>query len=226
MAYGNRFIQPGFAYHITQRGSNKQRVFLDESDYSVYLRFLRDNHQEAGVSILAYCLMTNHVHLIVRPEFEDSLSALFRRVQGHYARYINLKNGRSGHLWQNRYYSCVLSQTHLLRALRYVEHNPVRAQLTDKAGSYAWSSAAAHLGAPDPSQLLDLDFWRAEGGAETWQDLLATPEELNEQRRIRACTATGRPLGDETFLKMQETLANRNWQRKSFEEKLVTQAAA
>jgi len=204
MAYKTRCIQAGLAYHVTQRGSNKQAVFFETSDYQIYLRLLRNNHKESGVKILAYCLMPNHVHLIVRPEFDDSLGVFFRRVHGQYSRYINLKEGRTGHLWQNHYFSCVLSDTHLIHALRYVEHNPVRASLAEHPETFQWSSAAAHLGAMDVAQVLDLEFWEAQGGADAWRALLAASEEQLEERRLRACTFTGRPYGDDLFIQAQE----------------------
>lgn len=199
MAHGYRNIQAEQTYHITQRGTNQQQVFFEPADYTSYLRLIKKNLSTAGVKILAYCLMPNHVHLIVRPDFDDSLRLFFRRVHGDYARYINLKEGRTGHLWQGRYFSCALSNDHLPRALRYVEHNPVRAHLADRPESFPWSSAAAHLGAPDHSEILDLAFWNAQGGADYWKFLLATNEELLLERALRASTYSGHPFTGSTL---------------------------
>lgn len=158
--------------------------------------------------------MTNHVHLIAIPAHEDSLAILFRRTHGRYAQMINAQRNRSGHLWQNRYYGCPLSPTHLQRALAYVELNPVRAGLVRQPEQYQWSSAQTHLGlAPDRYRLLDLDFWRESGGAPVWQALLATPEDPAESRQFRSCTYAGRPYGDEEFLARFEGHFHRRYRR-------------
>ncbi len=155
--------------------------------------------------------MSNHVPLIAVPGRPDSLAVLFRRVHGRYAQYLNARRHRSGHLWQNRFFSCPLEQTHLWTALRYVELNPVRAGLVQKAGEYRWSSAAVHLGAKDRSRILDLEFWDGQGGAERWRSLLATPEEQLQLRMLRACTYAGRPFGDEPFVAQMEERFQRKW---------------
>ena len=168
---------PGLPYHITQRGTNRQRVFFTAADRSLYLRLIRENQAEAGVRILAYCLMTNHVHFVAIPEREDSLAVLFGRANGRYAQAINIRKGRSGHFWQNRFHSCALSESHLEIALRYVEDNPCRAGLVTTPGQYRWSSAAAHLaGEPDRSHVLDVGFGSGPAG----------------RRPGRECTQAGR----------------------------------
>ena len=140
--------------------------------------------------------MDNHVHFVAVPEREDSLSVLFRRVHGRYAQVVNAQRLRSGHLWQNRFYLCALSPAHLRRALAYVERNPVRAALVERPEEYKWSSAAAHLGlANDRYSLLDKNFWVANGGAEGWAELLATPEYPLDTCLLRCCTYADRPFG-------------------------------
>src|ERR1019366_1147458 len=101
-----------------------------------------------------YCLMPNHVHWVVSPREPQSLARAFGEAHGRYASYANAKLSRSGHFWQNRFFSCCLDQAHLWAALRYVERNPVRARLADEASAFKWSSAAAHTGAlPRPEWL-------------------------------------------------------------------------
>src|SRR5258708_17467149 len=112
----------------------------------MYLSLLREQVEDAGVRVLAYCLMTNHVHLVVVPERPDSLAVLFRRVHGRYSQYLNTRRRRTGHLWQQRYFSCALSGSHLWTALRYVEQNPCRALMVGAAEQYQWSNARARLG--------------------------------------------------------------------------------
>jgi putative transposase len=152
-------VEPGLAYHVTQRGTNREQVFFTISDYKLYLGLLRSHLARVRVRVLAYCLMRNHVHLVVVPQAPDALGVLFRRVHGGYAQYCNVRRGRTGHLWQQRYFSCPMSEQHLWSGLRYVERNPCRAGLVDRPEQYRWSSAAAHLGVEaDRSGLLDLDF--------------------------------------------------------------------
>ena len=123
--------------------------------------------------MLARCLMSNHVHLVAVAEHNDSFSVLLRRVHGRYAQMVNARRLRSGHLWQNRFYCCALSPSHLWRALAYVEHNPVRAALVLRPEQYKRSSAAAHLSlVKDSYSLLDKNFWAEQGGAEGWAERL------------------------------------------------------
>ena len=137
---------------------------LSAADRKLYLRLVRENLDDAGVRVLAYCLMTNHIHFIVVPSREDSLAVLFGRANGRFAQASNIERGRCGHLWQARFHSCPMSQTHLWIGLRYVEENPPRRDRGFPA-DYRWSSAAAHLtGARDRSGgTPDLDFWRKAG---------------------------------------------------------------
>lgn len=215
---------PGEAYHITQRGTNRERVFFSNGDRSTYLRLLAQNLSDAAVRVLAWCLMDNHVHLILVPEREDSLSVLLRRVHGRYAQMVNARQSRTGHLWQNRFFSCALSSTHLLRALVYVERNPVRAGLVTRPEEYHWSSAAAHGLAKDRFRLLDNEFWLRQGGAGWWADLLGRPEDALDIRLLRRCTYAGRPFGEADYVKRFEERFGRSWRTWGF-EKEKTQVA-
>ena len=156
----DRCILPGVACHVTQRGVDHREVFSSCEDRATYLRPLRDNLADARAAVLGYCLMTNHVHLIVVPECVDSLAILFRRVHGRYAQYYNTGCGRTGHLWQNRYFACVLGERHLWSGLAYVERNPARAGMVDRAPDYAWSSAEAHISGIDGTGGVDMKWLR------------------------------------------------------------------
>jgi putative transposase len=213
-----RCVQPGLAYHVTQRGSNHERVFFTPSDYRLYLSLLHDNLADAEVRVQAYCLMPNHVHLVVLPDREDSLAVLLRRVHGRYAQYVNTRRGRSGHLWQARFYSCPLSMKHQWSAIRYVEQNPCRALIVANPGDYPWSSAAAHLtGAADPSRLLDVPFWQAAGGAESWREMHHQPDTPGRLTLLRRCTYSGRPFGEDQFVERLESQFGRVWRRWGYE---------
>ncbi len=131
-----RCVLPEMACHVTQRGVDRRETFSVAEDRETYLRLLQSNLRDADVRVLAWCLMCNHVHLVAVPAREDSLSVLFRRVHGRYAQYYNARWGRTGHLWQNRYFSCVLGASHLWAALAYVERNPVRAEMVGEASEY------------------------------------------------------------------------------------------
>ena len=218
MPRSSRCVWPGLAYHVTQRGTNRQRVFFTDSDRKCYLQLLRANLEDAGVRVLAWCLMDNHVHLALIPQQEDSLAVLLRRVHGRYAQMINARRQRTGHLWQQRFFSCALEASHVRRALAYVERNPVRAGLVERAEQYRWSSAAVHLGLrADREGLLDEEYWRQMGGAEGWRELLMTPEERAELRLLERCTYAGRPYGGEEFVKAMEERFGRKWRRWGFE---------
>ncbi len=219
MARNSRCVVPGVAYHVTQRGTNKQQVFFTASDRATYLGLLKENLTLTQTRLLAWCLMKNHVHLALMPEMEDSLEVLLRRVHGRYAQMVNARRLRTGHLWQNRYFSCPLSETHLRRALAYIEQNPVRAGLVNQPEQYQWSSAAAHLGmARNRLSLCDETFWQQQGGLEGWQELLSTPEQLLTLRLLRRCTYAGRPFGDDQFIDSMEQRFQRKWRRWGFEK--------
>ncbi len=207
-----RCVCPGIPYHVTQRGTNRQKIFFLQSDREMYLNLLARNLESAQVRVLAYTLMTNHIHTVVVPEREDSLAVLFRRVHGRYAQFINTRKGWSGHLWQSRFYSCPLSDAHLATALTYVELNPCRAGMVERAEEYRWSSAAVHLrGVEDRHGVLDLGFWQRAGGCDTWREMFGTPGQEEEVEALRQCTYAGRPFGDEAFVERMEHRFQRVW---------------
>ena len=124
-----RIVVPEVSYHITQRGNNKQDVFFVDDDQRVYLEILKEQSEKYGLQVEGWCLMTNHIHLVALPHGEDSLAKAVGRTHWLYTQYVNRLHGRSGHLWQNRFYSCMLSPMHFLSAMRYIESNPVRAKI-------------------------------------------------------------------------------------------------
>jgi len=181
-------------------GTGRQRVFYSRRDCRVYLEQLRVNAAAEHVLVLAFSLMTNHIHLIVVPPDEESLAIAIRRTHGRYAQYLNARKLRSGHLWQNRFFSCPLDDSHLWAALRYVERNPVRAGLVASPADWEWSSARVHLGLSATFGCLDRDFWQQAGGAPRWQSLLAEHEPEEWLKRFRRATYAGNPFGSEEFI--------------------------
>jgi putative transposase len=202
MARLARVVIPGVWHHVTQRGNRRQMVFHSDADRAMYLALLQPHCTRAAVCVTGYCLMGNHVHLLVVPEKETSLAQAFGRTHNDYARWLNLRRGETGHLWQNRYYSCPLDEPHQWAALRYVELNPVRAALAADPASWPWSSARAHLTGVDQSGILDMTEWRRNWTAETWQAALEVGiGDAALVERIRHATRTGRPAGEAEFVK-------------------------
>ena len=195
-----RVVAEGVPHHITQRGNNRQDVFLLDEDRRFYLDSLRFQARRHGVRLLGYCLMTNHVHLVVVPQRADALAQGLGRTHFLYTRDFHLHHGSSGHLWQNRFFSTTLDARHLFAALRYVDLNPVRAGIVHQAEAYQWSSARAHASGQDLSQLLDMAGWREICEPGDWKQLLSRPEEPAEVGRLRHATRTGRPCGDTAFV--------------------------
>jgi putative transposase len=208
MARSKRIVVPGLPHHVTQRGVRRCDTFLDAQDRKVYESLLLKSCKNYSLDVFAYSWMTNHVHVIAVPKFEYSLSCVFRDTNGLYAVYFNRKYDFSGHLWQARFYSCTLDEERLWSAVRYVERNPVRAGMVLRAEEYDWSSAASHcfnrenplLTPLEPQiQLIpDWSLWLADEDA---------PEVL---AAIRRNTASGRPLGSETFLRQLEVRLGRS----------------
>ena len=206
-----RVVLPGVVHHVTQRGNDRQDIFFGDSDRRRYLTYLRESADREGVEMPAYCLMSNHVHLLLTPAREDSLARALGRTHLMYAQYVFRTQERSGHLWQSRFYSCPLDEAHGHNAAAYVEQNPVRAGIAPTPWEYSWSSAAAHCGAGgDPSRMLDLGRWFEQMPIDTWKDTLAAIAQSDEMtERLRLHTRTGRPLADEGFLKRIERILER-----------------
>lgn len=202
-----RIIVPGYPYHITQRGNCKQTVFKEKIDYSTYLRLLEKYSSEYRLAILAYCLMPNHIHIIAIPQEHNSMSKTFHVTHMKYAQFFNNKYALSGHLWQGRFYSCLLDENHFLTATRYVENNPVRAKLSNNAISWPWSSAFAHCYKKD--EILSLGEIYKYIDIDDWKRYLAEPESQNDIKLIREHTLKGRPFGNTAFIEKIETMCGR-----------------
>jgi len=192
-----RIVVPGRPHHITQRGNRGETVFNNDDQRRLYLRLLEQYANERGLVIRAYCLMTNHVHLIVRP------------VHLRYSQKHNYEMHVKGVLWQGRFYSCLLEGDHYWTAVRYVERNPVRAGMVNRAEEYPWSSAGLRCGLRRDSLVaepgpLDWPQWlwnmpRQEQRAR-WAKWLASPEDKAMVDIIRNCTRSGWPAGNKAGL--------------------------
>jgi len=206
MARLARLVVPGLPHHITQRGNRRQETFFSSEDYAAYVELMAEWCGEHRVEIWAYCLMPNHVHLIAVPQSEDGLRRAIGEAHRRYTRRINFREKWRGYLWQGRFASFVMDEPYLLAAARYVEWNPVRANLVADAAEWPWSSARAHLSGRD-DRLVQVGPMLAM--VHDWRAFLdsAIPEE--QLRVLRDHGRTGRPLGDATFVERLEELVGR-----------------
>jgi len=187
-----RIVIPGTPYHVTQRGNRRQTTFFEDEDFALYRDLVGEAARRAGSEVWAYCLMPNHVHLIVVPSDEHGLRRTFAEAHRRYTGFINARHRWTGHLWQGRYGAVAMDEAHLAHAARYVALNPVRARLCERAEDWPWSSARAHLAGQDDGlaivrPLLDRlgDFAAFLGGDEDQQ----------ASRALRTAETTGRPVG-------------------------------
>jgi len=202
MARLPRIVVPGVPHHVTQRGTRRMQVFFSEGDYRLYIRILAIQARRHELDIWAYCLMPNHVHLLVVPSGEQGLARPLGQAHHRYALEINRRHRWTGHLWQERFASFPMDEPHLMAAMRYVLLNPVRAGLAEAAVDWPHSSARAHaLGDPDPL----VNCRPAAERVADWQAFLEKPpdkatEAFRHHRRI------GRPLGSESFIDQLEAI--------------------
>ena len=154
MARHRRLIVPGVALHVRQRGVDGMACFREETDRLVYLSALRELIGKARCALHAYCLMTNHVHLLVTPTDETGCSIFMRELGRRYVPYYNNRYGRTGTLWDGRFRSCLVeSREYVLACYRYIERNPVRAGMVASPSAYRWSSFKANIGEADDRAL-------------------------------------------------------------------------
>jgi putative transposase len=192
---------------VTQRGNRRQQTFFGDEDYAAYRELIADSCRSAGVAVWGYCLMPNHVHLILVPSDEDGLRAALAEAHRRYSRRINFRQGWRGYLWQGRFASAAMDGRHLMACARYVEMNPVRARLVERAEHWPWSSAAAHLagrhdGLVSVGPMLEL--------APDWRALLDSALPQADYEAIRRGERTGRPLGSEAFVRELEARLGRS----------------
>jgi len=209
MARLARVVAVDVPHHVTQRANARRFILERDSDKLVYVDLLGQYCTLYGLSLFGYCLMSNHVHLVVTPLKIDSLHLTMKNTHGRYAAYWNASHASSGHAWQGRFYSCPLDLTHLWRALRYTELNPVRARMVATPEAYRWSSAGAHCGTVQPDLVLDVDLWKQQWNSTTWKQYLSEPGAEADAEAIRQCTHTGRPLGPQEFVKSLEKAVGR-----------------
>lgn len=149
MARLPRIVVPGAPHHVTQRGNRRQRVFLEASDYGIYIDLLAQACRENGVECWSYCLMPNHVHLALVPDDRYGLSRAIGETHRRYSGYINARLRVTGHLFQGRFGCVAMDDAHFLAAVRYIAMNPVKAGLVKQARAWTWASTKALLSGDD-----------------------------------------------------------------------------
>jgi len=206
-----RVVVPNLPHHIIQRGNRRQKVFFQNADKEYYLNLLHKHGRQEGVAYLAYCLMDNHIHLIAIPNTSDALTACLGTVHWKYALAINLREDWKGHLWQSRFLSYPLSDEHLYNAIRYIELNPVRAEIVTRPDDYIWSSARAHI-QKKPDKLISgtASFF----DIKDWALFLADRISETELKLFEKHANTGRPLGDDAFIEKLEKITGRALKKK------------
>ncbi|MEE9295912.1 MAG: transposase [Phycisphaerae bacterium] len=201
-----RVVVPGQPHHVTQRGVRSMRVFYSDQDRQTYLDLASEQFEAYDVKVRAWCLMTNHIHLIAVPETKEGLAEAIGQVHQRYTRMINFRQKKRGYLFQGRFHSCVMDESYFLAAVGYIELNPVRAKMCAQAWDYRWSSARFHVGLRKSDALVrrrDLlgmeSHWRAYlRGGEEHADFL------------RKKTRTGRPCGDMAYVQHIESRTGRD----------------
>ena len=211
MARLARIVVADIPHHVTQRGNRRQEVFFCAADYRTYLELLSTYAVKAGTDIWAYCLLPNHVHLILLPSDVRGLHQAVQEAHRRYTRHINEQMGWKGYLWQGRFASCPMDDVHLMRAARYVELNPVRAGLVRQAQDWPWSSASAHLSGRDDGVARVAPLLAA---APDWRGFLAQGLDGGDADTLRKGERTGRPLGSAAFIEKLEKATGRTLKKK------------
>ena len=217
MARLARIVLPGVAHHVTQRGNRRLPIFFSDEDRAAYLALLAEAATASSTRCLAWCLMDNHVHLILVPETPDGLRGMLGEAHRRYTRRINFREGWRGYLFQGRFASFPMDDAHLMAAVRYVENNPVAAKLMARAQDWPWSSARSHIAGKRVARDPLTDVPALDQHVRNWRALLrhgAEGAELGPDGEaiadaIEARLRTGRPLGAAEWVAGHETLTGR-----------------
>ncbi len=206
MARMARVVVPGVPHHVTQRGNRRQTVFFCDKDYETYIELVSKYCLIEKVGVWAYCLMPNHVHLILNPENDSGLARAIGEAHRRYTRYVNFRENWKGYLWQGRFASFPMDEKYLHMAVRYVELNPVKAGLVDSPEQWKWSSASAHIHGEDDELATVAPMLQR---VDNWSTYLSGRTAKNDEDLLRLHERTGRPLGSGSFIDRLEKFSNR-----------------
>jgi putative transposase len=206
-----RMVVASLPHHVTQRGNRREAIFFEDGDHDIYRDLLAEQTRKAGVEVWAYCLMPNHVHLILTPTRADGLGLAVGEAHRRYTNFINARGRWTGHLFQSRFASVAMDETHLMAAVRYVNLNPVRARLVSRAEDWPWSSARAHLAGVDDNLVTVRPVLDR---TSCFADLLLQ-DRAEDFAALRRSEGSGRPLGTAEFVTGLERLLGRPTARRS-----------
>ncbi|MCF7887647.1 MAG: transposase [Candidatus Omnitrophica bacterium] len=198
-----RIIAEGYPHHIIQRGNRRQKVFFQNRDYQEYLKLLRQYSAKNNLSVAAYCLMPNHVHIVAIPSNKEGLAKAIGETHRNYTRMINFRENWRGYLWQGRFSSYIMDRKHLYTAVKYILNNPVKAKrkITENALDYHWSSIHYHIGKKNIPWLKD-DILQEM--IDDWSQYLNEDQDNKQIELLKKHERTGRPLGDNNFIEILE----------------------
>ncbi len=207
MARQGRVVFPGIPHHVTQRGNRRERIFFEPGDEQVYLDTLAVQLARFRVDCWSYCLMPNHVHLILVPEDDTGLARAVGETHRRYTTFIGVRSRWMGHLFQGRFGSVAMDEDHLMAAFRYIALNPVKAGLVGKAEDWQWSSTRAHLSGQDTPHVRVTPALSRIGDFSTY--LKDVPETDERWANILKAEFIGRPVGAKAWLENLEAQSGR-----------------
>ena len=196
-----RIVYTSYPHHIIQRGNNRQIVFFDDRDRNFYLALLKKYASECGCKVKAYCLMDNHVHILLVPIQRDSLAKTMQKLSLIFTQYTNKKYRRTGRLWESRFHSTpVYKDSYLWAVCRYIEKNPVREKMVKRPVDYRWSSAKANTSDTYQDGIV-VPIWKDYLHLDEYVKFLDKNEDEKQIGEIRKATYSGMPAGPDIFIK-------------------------
>lgn len=196
-----RIVVAQYPHHIIQRGNNRQPIFFDDTDRQLYLKLLRKYSLECGCRVKAYCLMDNHVHLLLVPLRKEALASTMQKLSLTFTQYINRKYKRTGRLWECRFHSCLVDKdTYLWTVCRYIERNPVRSGIVADPQEYVWSSARISAGLHSTESWMEPVWKDYLGSKEEYLEFLSHSESEIEIEGLEKAVFSGKPVGKEQFV--------------------------
>ncbi len=205
-----RFFLPDVPVHLVQRGRSREPVFFENNDYHAYLNWLKTAGERYDCAIHAYVLMTNHIHILATPKDQQGISRMMQYVGRHYVPYLNDTYGTSGSIWEGRYKASLISdEQYLFACMRYIELNPVRAEMVGRPGDYPWSSYRRNAEGEHDPLITEHSLFKALGKTkrkrqEAYKALFDVDLEESQRTAIRAAWQTGTPLGNNHFKELIE----------------------
>ena len=200
-----RFFLPGVPVHVVQRGHSREPVFFENDDYHAYLHWVEEAADRYDCAIQTYVLMTNHIHLLLTPQDKDSVSRMMQYIGRRYVPYVNQTYGTSGSIWEGRYKASLIhDEQYLLTCMRYIELNPVRANMINNPSQYRWSSYRCNAQGKDNRLITSHDLYKRLGRTmkdrcEAYKELFKAHVDKDDLNDIRSALQTGTPLGNEYF---------------------------